>query len=108
MMLIRYTAPAPPFARSENKTSAPLSIKTRESLSGIILYPNPAFSQIIIRNNNNKMLGTVIIYDVSGKIIYKNFVGSSQTTIDVKNFSSGVYYLRSDQMEKALQFVKQQ
>ena len=53
------------------------------------------------------MLGTVSIYDVSGKMIYKNFVGSSQTTIDVKNFSAGVYYLKSDQLQVTIKFVKQ-
>jgi hypothetical protein len=70
-------------------------------------YPNPASNQITIQNSNNKMLGTISIYDLSGKMIYKNFVGSSQTIIDLKNFSSGVYYLRSDQMVIALKFVKQ-
>jgi hypothetical protein len=71
------------------------------------LYPNPASNQINIRNKNNKMLGTVSIYDISGKMIYNNFIGSSQAIIDVKSFSPGVYYLRSDQMEKGLKFVKQ-
>jgi hypothetical protein len=70
-------------------------------------YPNPASNQITIRNNNHKMLGTVSIYDFSGKMIYKNFVGSSQTTIDLENFSQGVYYVRSDQSSSTIKFVKQ-
>jgi hypothetical protein len=78
------------------------------SKSGFNIYPNPATSQITIQNNDHKMLGTISIYDVSGKMIYKNFIGSSQSIIDVKNFSPGVYYLRSDQMGKARKFVKQQ
>ena len=77
------------------------------SKTGFNVYPNPATNQITIQNNDHKILGTVSIYDMSGKMIYKNFIGSSQAIIDVKNFSSGVYYLRSDQMEKVLKFVKQ-
>ncbi len=78
-----------------------------ENITQAILYPNPAINQINIRNNNNKPLGTVSIYNISGKMIYKNLIGSSQATIDVKKFSPGVYYLRSDKMEKAIKFVKQ-
>jgi hypothetical protein len=79
-------------------------IKDSRQLSA---YPNPASNQITIQNNNHKMLGTVSIYDVSGKMIYKKFVGSSQTTIDVKNFSAGVYYIRSSQLQPVLKFIKQ-
>lgn len=77
------------------------------SINELKLHPNPVTNQINIRNNNNKPLGTVSIYDISGKMIYRNFIGSSQAIIDVKNFSSGVYYLRSDQFEKPIKFVKQ-
>jgi hypothetical protein len=77
------------------------------SSNKIVLYPNSATNQITIQNNDHKMLGTVSIYDMSGKMIYKNFIGSSWSIIDLRNFSSGVYYLRSDQMEKAIKFVKQ-
>ena len=73
----------------------------------ISLYPNPATNQITLLHNDHKILGTVSIYDMSGKMIYKKFVGSSQTTIDVKNFSAGVYYIRSDQLHTAIKFVKQ-
>lgn len=70
-------------------------------------YPNPASNQVTIQTSNYKMLGTVSIYDVSGKKIYTNFVGSSQTIVDLKNFSSGVYYVRSDQLQATIKFVKQ-
>ena len=73
----------------------------------ISAYPNPASNQITIQNNNHRMLGTISIYDVSGKIIYKKFVENFQTTIDVKKFSTGVYCIRSDQLQATLKFVKQ-
>ena len=100
MMLIRYTAPAPPVARKGNIVPETTSDK-------IVLYPNPTSNQLTLQNNNNKILGSISIYDMSGKMIYKKFVGSFQTTIDVSRFSGGMYYIRSDQLQATLKFVKQ-
>lgn len=71
------------------------------------LYPNPAEHQINLRINNNKRLGTVSIYDIAGKMIFSYFIGASQAVIDVKHFSPGIYYLRSDQIGRVIKFVKQ-
>jgi len=100
MMLIRYTTTPPPVAGRGN-------IIAETSLNKIVLYPNPTSSQITIHNNNNNLLGTVSIYDISGKMIYKKFIEGFQTTIDVKNFSTGVYCIRSDQLQATIKFVKQ-
>ena len=70
------------------------------------IYPNPAVNQITIENNN-KIIGDLAIYNVSGKIVYQNFMGNSKMVLDVKHFPSGVYYIRSDQMKKVMKFVKQ-
>ncbi len=100
MMIVKYTTPTPLIAHHGK-------IIPEQTSSGILLYPNPATNQINIRSKNDKMLGNVIIYDVSGKMVYKNFTGNSQATIDVKNFSSGLYYLKSDQLQASIKFVKQ-
>jgi hypothetical protein len=100
LVLIKYTTPPPPVARQGN-------IIPETSSNKIVLYPNPASGQITIQNNNNNLLGTVSIYDMSGKMMYKKFIGSFQTTIDVKNFSAGVYCIRSDQLQATIKFVKQ-
>jgi hypothetical protein len=74
---------------------------------GLMVYPNPATNQISIRNNFHQPLDMVRIYDASGKMIYKKFTGSSQTTIDVKSFPSGFYYIRSEKLQATLKFIKQ-
>lgn len=107
IVLVKYTMPAAPFAHSKNTTTEPLSITTAKPLPGIILFPNPASNQVSIQNNNNKMLGLVSIYDGSGKIVYQNFIGNSQILINVKNFAAGVYYVRADQLQVTIKFVKQ-
>lgn len=99
LVLIKYTTPAPPIAHR--------SIPSIEVSSGAILYPNPANNRITIRNSNNELLGDVIVYDASGKMVYKKFVGNSQTTIDVKNFSAGVYFVKSDKLQATIKFIKQ-
>jgi hypothetical protein len=100
MMLIKYTEASPPIARHGN-------ILSESSLSKMVLYPNPASNQITIRNNDNSILGTLNIYDASGRIVYRKFIGSAQTTIDVKKLPSGFFYIRSDQLQATIKFIKQ-
>ena len=77
------------------------------SKSGFTIYPNPAKNQITVRNNNNKSLGRIRIYDGSGKMVYQKFTGNVQTIIDMKGFSAGIYYVRTDQSTRAIKFVKE-
>ena len=79
----------------------------QSSKPGFTIYPNPAKNELTIRNNNNRSLGIIRIYDGSGKMIFKKFIGNTQTMIDVKNFSAGIYYIRSDQLQAIIKFVKQ-
>jgi hypothetical protein len=76
------------------------------SFSGLTLYPNPASNQVTIQNNNYRPLGIISIYDMSGKMIYRKFIGNTLATIDVKNLPSGFYYIRSDQLQATLKFIK--
>lgn len=73
----------------------------------IYVYPIPANYLITVRNNNNKNLGTVIIYAVSGKLVNQKLTGNAQMIIDVQHFYPGVYYIRSDQFSAAIKFVKE-
>jgi hypothetical protein len=100
LILVKYTEPSPPVVR-------PGAITSELSAAGIVLYPNPASHQLTIRNNENKMLGTIMIYDAAGKLVYKNLVGNSQTRINIEKFLPGVYYLRTGQSTSAIKFIKQ-
>jgi len=40
-------------------------------------------------------------------MVYQKFIGGSQMDISVKSFAAGVYYLRTDQLQATLKFVKQ-
>ena len=73
----------------------------------ILIFPNPASGQITVQDNNGKMLGTVTIYDVSGRMVYSTVAGSSHIRIDIPQLSRGFYYLRSDQSSATVKFVKE-
>ena len=76
------------------------------SFTQMRLFPNPANNQVTIQNSDNKMLGTISIYDMTGKMIYKNKTANSIVTIDVKKFTAGVYYIKSDNLQATMKFVK--
>ena len=99
--LIKYSQGASPIANKQINPGEEIN------LIALKLYPNPAINQITLRNSENKMLGSIIIYDAAGKMVYQKTIGGSQTMIDIKSFSAGIYYLKSDQLQATIKFVKQ-
>lgn len=55
------------------------------TVESIMIYPNPATNEIMITNAS---AGTVIIYDLTGRIVLTSTVASS---IDVSALNSGIY-----------------
>lgn len=100
MMLIKYSTTPPAIVNLENTVS---KIDYRK----LVLYPNPANNQITIQNSDQKILGTISIYNLSGQVIYKKFVGSPYVMVDIKDFSTGVYYIRLEKLDRVLKFVKE-
>ncbi len=59
----------------------------------IKIYPNPNAGQFILEiygNEKNK----IEIIDITGKEIYSNITDKNKIEIDIKNLSSGIYYLK--------------
>ena len=100
-LLIKYSQSPPPPIFNNQIIAGP------EIVKNLKVYPNPVQNQLSIENESNKMLSTIMVYDASGQMVEQKIVGLSQTVIDVQKLLPGVYYLRTDQMEKAIQFVKQ-
>lgn len=101
LFLAKYSVVASPITQ---KARLPAEEKM---ISAFEIYPSPVVNQIIIRNREKKMLGNIIIYDASGKLVYQKFIGNSQTIINVKQFVSGVYYLKADKSAATYKFIKQ-
>lgn len=61
--------------------------------SNIVLFPNPATSDLHFRYNGKKIL-TAILMDASGRIINTSIVDRSKNTMDVSALAKGVYFIR--------------
>lgn len=67
----------------------------------IEVYPNPFIDNITItipQTNNNT---SILIFDVSGKEVYhNNKINTLTTKLDLSSFSSGIYFVRSNNGEE--------
>nr|WP_321230699.1 T9SS type A sorting domain-containing protein [uncultured Psychroserpens sp.] len=70
------------------------------ALESFEVYPNPAKNNVTI-NWNKSDLVSVRIYDALGKLMYfsKNINISEPTTIDVSNYSTGLYFVRINNLQ---------
>ena len=57
----------------------------------LLIYPNPATERITINGDQHSGSGTLQIYNVSGKEIWKQDFEEASIVVDVSNFSKGIY-----------------
>lgn len=70
--------------------------------SNVSIYPNPTKGLINITADNNSH---ITVYDVSGKLIqdfYNKYKFNNELIIDLKNYKSGIYFLKIWNSEKTL------
>lgn len=73
------------------------------NLAEVSIYPNPTNKSFIIGLNDEVKENTSItIHDITGKILKEHTLLLKETTIDISNFSNGVYFVRimEDGVEK--------
>jgi len=63
-----------------------------ESISEFKVYPNPVSDELTVKFVNNSGCH-LFMYDINGRIIYKNIVADRIHKIDVSKFKAGIYYL---------------
>jgi hypothetical protein len=68
--------------------------------TAISLYPNPTRSELNIQVNSSIIGNDLYIFDAVGKIVCKQKLLSTQTTIPVSNFADGNYVLRVGEVVK--------
>lgn len=61
------------------------------------LYPNPSNGQVTIAIENFENPHTLKVYDVSGKLLASEAVTMAVSTIDLSNFSKGIYIMELTQ-----------
>jgi len=97
---IKNDDPLSPQAQTNNDALA--NSKTIE------LFPNPVKDELKIEGLNSTR-ATLSVVDMHGRELIKTFANNESRTINVKQLSAGVYYLRieSDAKDVILKFVKQ-
>ena len=86
------------------------AIKTPNSKNEISVYPNPSSSTITIQQSTPSPNQQLLITNILGEEIYHQAMNNStQTTIDVSQWSNGVYFyqIRGDKETLQGKFVKQ-
>ena len=68
-------------------------IQTAKEENGIVVYPNPATSELTIHSQLSILNSQLKITDVIGnEVYYQTINNSTQTTIDISKWSNGVYF----------------
>jgi hypothetical protein len=72
----------------------PTSIIEINSVKELQVYPNPANNQVTISSSTSLSNASITLLDVTGKVLFKknNLEGQHQT-IDISQFSSGIYFV---------------
>ena len=87
------------FSKSSNIYTYRLGVEMVATAAGIddnsentnvIVYPNPASSQINIDAEN---IGSIEIYNAVGQMVYSNDTETSNLVIDAKSFENGLYII---------------
>lgn len=81
------------FAAPANCNSTTSLVENITDEKEIIVYPNPASDFITIINSENKILSTIFIKDVCGKIVLRKNSSGIKTIIDLRKLNSGIYFV---------------
>ncbi len=64
--------------------------------SSVDIFPNPTMNIINIVNNSTDVFN-LTVYSVLGKQIFKESINERETSIDLTNYSKGIYFLQIDE-----------
>jgi len=69
--------------------------------------PNPTTDNITV--NANTIIKSIQLYDIQGRVLVSKTINTDQTTLDVSNYSNGVYFLKviSEAGEKTKKIIKE-
>ncbi len=64
----------------------------------VTIYPNPTDSEIILSTSETSFSeeDEIIIYNLRGELLYSSKINNQQTSLNLSNYPSGVYLVRSN------------
>jgi hypothetical protein len=90
-------------------SGTPLAVQNISSDDLVISgYPNPT-STLINLKADTKLLGSVFtIYDNTGRLLISGKINSEKTTVNLSNFSDGVYLFRvGENLKQTFKIIKE-
>jgi hypothetical protein len=63
------------------------------------IFPNPAKDKIVIENNATDGEKMISIFDIQGKLLFRQTYPEAKTEIDIRSFSNGLYYVKIEYAE---------
>ena len=85
------------------------SISENDLSAAVVLYPNPATSQVQIRVADSRLVGAEMqLFDAYGKIVATSVLESNMAQVDVSHLANGIYLVRINATEGIVtkRFVK--
>lgn len=72
-----------------------------------IAFPNPFKEEVNI--SSEKEIESIMVFDISGKLIVQHFVKANSTTLNLNHLNKGIYFIRvkTNQNIETLRIVKQ-
>ena len=58
------------------------------------IYPNPAMDEVSVNGMRDWIGGQLVIYDLFGKVVFKDNITTDNTRINLSSWAQGVYQLR--------------
>ena len=84
-------------------------ISENDLSAAVVLYPNPATSQVQIRVADSRLVGAEMqLFDAYGKIVATSVLESNMAQVDVSHLANGIYLVRINAAEGVVtkRFVK--
>ncbi|MGH2664581.1 DUF7619 domain-containing protein [Flavobacterium sp.] len=101
----------PPIVTNTSNTEFVTSLGVAEfDNAAFIAYPNPASNSITVSlKNTGKIIDTVTVNDILGKIMQSDVIHNTTAVIDLSKLSQGIYFLKiqSEGQERVMKVVKQ-
>lgn len=74
-----------------DQTTGLNNLELADNSSALSIYPNPATNQLSVAFANNKLIETVTLFDMNGKVVAIHNLFNGQSTINIENVESGMY-----------------
>jgi hypothetical protein len=72
------------------------------------IFPNPSINQVNIQTNLSQIGTSYLVYDHTGKLILTGKLVSESTTVDMSDFSNGMYFFKiGDNLGEIFKVVKE-